>query len=63
MLILLGVHIISIGLFVKVFCYTENLTRDQRCIEQGVRLQVIGRRDRQSSTQRWLKRLPSFTTG
>jgi glycosyltransferase involved in cell wall biosynthesis len=29
MLALLGVHIISIGLFVKVFSYTENLTRSQ----------------------------------
>jgi len=29
MLALLGVHIISIGLFVKVFSYTEKLTRDQ----------------------------------
>lgn len=29
MLILLGVHIFSIGLFVKVFCYTERLARNQ----------------------------------
>ena len=29
MLILLGVHIFSIGLFVKVFCYTERLSRGQ----------------------------------
>src|SRR3989449_2550290 len=29
MLILLGVHIISIGLFVKAFSYTEKLTRNQ----------------------------------
>jgi len=29
MLILLGVHIFSIGLFVKVFCYTERLSRTQ----------------------------------
>jgi len=29
MLILLGVHIFSIGLFVKVFCYTERLSRNQ----------------------------------
>jgi len=29
MLALLGVHIISIGLFVKVFSYTEKLTRNQ----------------------------------
>jgi glycosyltransferase involved in cell wall biosynthesis len=29
MLILLGVHIFSIGLFVKVFCHTERLSRGQ----------------------------------
>ena len=29
MLVLLGVHIFSIGLFVKVFCYTEKLSRGQ----------------------------------
>jgi glycosyltransferase involved in cell wall biosynthesis len=29
MLILLGVHIVSIGLFVKVFCYTERLSKQQ----------------------------------
>lgn len=29
MLILLGVHIFSIGLFVKVFCYTERLSRQR----------------------------------
>lgn len=29
MLVLLGVHIFSIGLFVKVFCYTERLSRTQ----------------------------------
>ena len=29
MLVLLGVHIFSIGLFVKVFCYTERLSRNQ----------------------------------
>lgn len=29
MLILLGMHIFSIGLFVKVFCYTERLSRNQ----------------------------------
>ena len=29
MLILLGLHIFSIGLFVKVFCYTERLSRTQ----------------------------------
>jgi glycosyltransferase involved in cell wall biosynthesis len=29
MLILLGFHIVSIGLFVKVFCYTERLSKHQ----------------------------------
>jgi len=29
MLILLGMHVFSIGLFVKVFCYTERLSRNQ----------------------------------
>lgn len=29
MMILLGLHIFSIGLFVKVFCYTERLSRGQ----------------------------------
>ena len=29
MLVLLGMHIVSIGLFVKVFCYTERLTRSE----------------------------------
>ena len=29
MLILLGMHIVSIGLFVKVFCYTERFSRTQ----------------------------------
>lgn len=29
MLVLLGMHIFSIGLFVKVFCYTERLSRTQ----------------------------------
>ena len=29
MLVLLGMHIFSIGLFVKVFCYTERLSRGQ----------------------------------
>jgi glycosyltransferase involved in cell wall biosynthesis len=33
MLALLGMHIISIGLFVKVFSYTERLTRNQRTLE------------------------------
>jgi glycosyltransferase involved in cell wall biosynthesis len=32
MLVLLGFHIFSIGLFVKVFCYTENLGRNQRAL-------------------------------
>jgi glycosyltransferase involved in cell wall biosynthesis len=32
MLILLGMHIFSIGLFVKVFCYTEKLSRNQRTL-------------------------------
>ena len=30
MLVLLGMHVFSIGLFVKVFCYTEKLARNQR---------------------------------
>lgn len=29
MLVLLGMHIVSIGFFVKVFCYTERLTRTE----------------------------------
>ena len=29
MLVLLGMHIVSIGFFVKVFCYTERLTRSE----------------------------------
>ncbi len=32
MLILLGMHIFSIGLFVKVFCYTERLARNQQTL-------------------------------
>jgi hypothetical protein len=32
MLVLLGMHIFSIGLFVKVFCYTERLARGQRTL-------------------------------
>jgi glycosyltransferase involved in cell wall biosynthesis len=32
MLILLGMHIFSIGLFVKVFCYTERLSRNQKSL-------------------------------
>ena len=29
MLVLLGMHVVSIGLFVKVFCYTERLSRTE----------------------------------
>lgn len=29
MLVLLGMHVVSIGFFVKVFCYTERLTRTE----------------------------------
>ncbi len=32
MLVLLGMHIFSIGVFVKVFCYTEKLARGQRTL-------------------------------
>jgi len=32
MLILLGMHIFSIGLFVKVFCYTERFSRNQQSL-------------------------------
>lgn len=32
MLVLLGMHIFSIGLFVKVFCYTEKMARNQRTL-------------------------------
>jgi len=32
MLILLGMHIVSIGFFVKVFCYTEKLSRNQESL-------------------------------
>lgn len=32
MVMLLGMHIFSIGLFVKVFCYTEKLARNQRTL-------------------------------
>lgn len=35
MLALLGVHIISIGLFVKVFCHTEKLSRHQHSLESS----------------------------
>lgn len=37
MLILLGVHIFSIGLFVKVFCYTERLSRNQTGLVRWLR--------------------------
>jgi glycosyltransferase involved in cell wall biosynthesis len=37
MLTLLGVHIISIGLFVKVFSYTEKLSRNQKTLEHWLR--------------------------
>jgi len=37
MLALVGMHVISIGLFVKVFSYTERLTRNQRCLERWLR--------------------------
>jgi glycosyltransferase involved in cell wall biosynthesis len=37
MLALLGVHIVSIGFFVKVFCYTEKLSRRQRMMERWLK--------------------------
>jgi glycosyltransferase involved in cell wall biosynthesis len=37
MLVLLGMHIFSIGLFVKVFCYTERLTRGQRTLARWLK--------------------------
>ena len=37
MLILLGVHVFSIGLFVKVFCYTERLSRAQVGLERWLK--------------------------
>jgi len=37
MLILVGVHIFSIGLFVKVFCYTERLSRGQTGLVQWLK--------------------------
>ena len=37
MLALLGVHIISIGLFVKVFAYTEKLSRNQHTLENWLK--------------------------
>ena len=37
MLALLGVHIISIGMFVKVFCYTERLSRNHQLLEKWLK--------------------------
>jgi len=37
MLALLGMHVISIGLFVKVFCYTENFSRNQPRLERWLK--------------------------
>jgi hypothetical protein len=37
MLVLLGTHIFSIGLFVKVFCYTERLSRGQTGLVRWLR--------------------------
>jgi glycosyltransferase involved in cell wall biosynthesis len=37
MLVLLGMHIVSIGVFVKVFCHTENLSRNQRTLERWLK--------------------------
>jgi glycosyltransferase involved in cell wall biosynthesis len=37
MLVLLGMHVFSIGLFVKVFCYTERLSRGQRGLVRWLR--------------------------
>ncbi|HEV2383048.1 MAG TPA: glycosyltransferase family 2 protein [Terriglobia bacterium] len=37
MLALVGVHIISIGLFVKVFCYTEKLAPNQKSLARWLR--------------------------
>jgi glycosyltransferase involved in cell wall biosynthesis len=37
MLVLLGMHIFSIGLFVKVFCYTEKLARGQRTLARWLK--------------------------
>ena len=44
MLILLGVHIVSIGLFVKVFCYTEKLSRQS----------ILGALAKAVKTQTWI---------
>jgi len=35
--VLLGMHIFSIGLFVKVFCFTENLARGQRTLARWLK--------------------------
>lgn len=40
MLILLGVHIFSIGLFVKVFCYTERLSNQRGLVRWLKRLKL-----------------------
>ena len=37
MLVLLGMHIVSIGLFVKVFCHNENLSRKQRAFARWLK--------------------------
>ena len=37
MLALVGIHIISIGLFVKVFCYTEKLAPNQKCLARWLK--------------------------
>jgi hypothetical protein len=37
MLALLGAHIVSIGLFVKVFCYTERLSGNRRTLESWLK--------------------------
>jgi hypothetical protein len=37
MLVLLGMHIVSIGFFVKVFCYTERLTRGEVSLVRWLR--------------------------
>lgn len=37
MLVLLGMHIVSIGFFVKVFCYTERLTRGEISLARWLR--------------------------
>ena len=37
MLVLLGAHIVSIGMFVKVFCYTERFSRHHGRLERWLR--------------------------